>query len=134
MKAIQFYQRASDFDRTNALIDRALWRCCTALVTASIALSTSESSTSTSSSSSNQEGREQSFKYLFLIPRNLKLYPVAPRDARVAGEINNFEADFIDLRHYPESNYQNSEKPKAIVPDLGNVCEISFSCLFTLII
>ena len=132
MKAIQFYQRASDFDRTNALIDRALWRCCTALVTTSIALSTSESSTS--SSSSNQEGGEQSLKYLLLIPRNLKLFPVAPRDAHVAGEINNFKTDFIDLRHYPESNYQNSEKSDAFVPDLGNVCGIFFSCLFISII
>ena len=133
MKAIQFYQRASDFNRTNALIDRALWRCCTALVTTSIGLSASDSMES-SSSSSNPENNELYLKYLFLIPRNLKLHPVAVRDARVAGETYNAQADFIDLRHYPESNSQNSEISKAVTPDLGNLCEILFSSLYSLII
>ena len=135
MKAIQFYQRASDFNRTNALIDRALWRCCTALVTTSIALSASDSmESSSSSSSSNPENNELYRKYLFLIPRNLKLHPVAVRDARVAGEIYNAQADFIDLRHYPESNSQNSEISKAVTPDLGNLRGILFFYLYSLII
>ena len=59
---------------------------------------------------------------------------MAVRDARVAGEIYNAQADFIDLRHYPESNSQNSETSKAVTPDLGNLCGILFSPLYSLIV
>lgn len=106
MKAMQFYQRAGDYDRTNALIDRALWRCCTALINASVALSSADSVES-SSSSSLQKNKKQSSKYLFLIPRNLKLYPVRVRDAILLGEKSTCShADHMDLRHYPESSHQ----------------------------
>ena len=105
VKALQFYQRAGDSDRTYALLDRTLWRCCTALVEASQALNRHPSSGISSSSSVNSvrgvdEGRMTS-RYLYLIPRNLKIHPVRPRGASVWGVSGT--SDHWDLRHYVES-------------------------------
>lgn len=94
MKALRFYQLAQDWDRTNALLDRTLWRCITALINVSAAL------TSYESSSAGPTG-DADARFLYLIPRHLRVLPVYPRGAALTGE--NAPADYWDLRHYPES-------------------------------
>lgn len=100
MKALRFYQLAQDWDRTNALLDRALWRCITALINVSAALTAHESSSATPAGGSEA-------RFFFLIPRNLRVHPVYPRGAVLTGE--STLADYWDLRHYPESR----SKPRA---------------------
>jgi hypothetical protein len=89
IKAMRFYQLAGDVDRSIALLDRALWRCCSAVVNASDALRTSPSS------SLENEG------LLYLLPKGLQMNLVKPRGPVVRGD--DSLADFWDLRYYIEA-------------------------------
>ena len=96
VKAVRFYQLAGDVNRTAAIIDRALWRCCTALVRMSTVLTVHQSNNSYNNSSSSSVA-----EFLFLIPRGLRMHPVHPSGPSVTGQTTL--ADYWDLRHYSES-------------------------------
>jgi hypothetical protein len=103
IKALRFYQLAQDWHRTNALLDRALWRCITALINVSAAL------TSYESSSTDPTGDADN-RFFYLIPRHLRVLPVYPRGAVLTGE--STLADYWDLRHYPESRSRHRVTPE----------------------
>lgn len=103
MKALRFYQLAQDWDRTNALLDRTLWRCITALINVSAALTSYETSSAGPTGDANA-------RFFFLIPRGLKVLPVYPRGAVLTGE--SVLADYWDLRHYPESRSRSRATPE----------------------
>jgi hypothetical protein len=93
VKAMTFFQEAGDTMRSEALLDRALWRCCTATVNLSQALTYSDA----------RDGADASVGKLELLPsfpRNLRLRPMKPRGAAVRGDVTS--GNFMDLRHYEE--------------------------------
>lgn len=95
VKAVRFYQLAGDVNRTAAILDRALWRCSTALVRMSTVLTVHQSNNNNNSSSSSV------VDFLFLIPKGLRMHPVHPGGPSVTGQ--TIIADYWDLRHYSES-------------------------------
>ena len=97
VKAVRFYQLAGDNNRTAAILDRALWRCSTALVRMSNVLTDHHNSLSNINSSNN----DSMVEFLFLIPRGLRMLPVHPNGPAVTGQ--SIEADYWDTRHYVES-------------------------------
>ena len=98
VKAVRFYQLAGDIDRTAAILDRALWRCCTALVRMSTVLTVHYSNSNSNKNSSSSSGIVD---FLFLIPKGLRMHPVHPSGPSVTGQTTL--ADYWDLRHYSES-------------------------------
>jgi hypothetical protein len=123
VKALRFYQLAQDWDRTNALLDRTLWRCITALINVSAAL------TSYESSSAGPTG-DADYRFFFLIPRHLRVRPVYPRGAVLTGE--STLADYWDLRHYPESRSRTRATPeghgRSLVGDTTALGESALCC------
>ena len=97
VKAVRFYQLAGDVNRTAAILDRALWRCSTALVRMSNVLTHHHNAHSNMHDDSNNSVVD----FLFLIPRGLKTLPVHPNGPAVTGE--SILADYWDMRHYTES-------------------------------
>ena len=110
-KAVRFYQLAGDLDRTNALVDRTLWRCSSALVTVSQILSAHEKTIPFLS------GVGAGTRYLPLIPRGLRMRPVYPRGPVLTGD--STLADFTDLRHYPETHSGGNQEPPSGISPLG---------------
>lgn len=98
MKAVRFYQLAGDVNRTAAILDRALWRCSTALVRMSNVLTHHHNA---HSNMHNDNNNNSVVDFLFLIPRGLKTLPVHPNGPAVTGE--SILADYWDMRHYTES-------------------------------
>jgi hypothetical protein len=96
VKAVRFYQLAGDINRTAAILDRALWRCSTALVRMSTVLTVHHINNDNNNSSSSSVA-----DFLFLIPRGLRMHPVHPSGPSVTGQTTL--ADYWDLRHYSES-------------------------------
>ena len=128
VKALKLFQCAGDYDRTCVLLDRAMWRCCTALVNTSYALSSNQADLGSNSRSADlgsnsrqmdlgsssrqvdqEDEKKMSSRLLFLIPRNLKMYPVYPRGAVVLGEETEIECGLshIDMRHYVEAGCES---------------------------
>lgn len=97
VKAVRFYQLAGDVNRTAAILDRALWRCSTALVRMSDVLTHHNNAHSNVHNGNNNNVVD----FLFLIPRGLKMLPVHPTGPAVTGE--SILADYWDMRHYTES-------------------------------
>jgi hypothetical protein len=80
---------------------RALWRCCSAVVNASQTMGDQDLKQNASSSS---HPSYPGLDCLFLIPRNLKIYPTKFRGAAVRTKNGvSTAAEFADLRHYVEA-------------------------------
>ena len=111
VKAVRFYQLAGDNSRIAALLDRALWRCSTALVRMSNVLTHHHNAHSNMHDDSNNSVVD----FLFLIPRGLKTLPVHPNGPAVTGE--SILADYWDMRHYTES------QPAVSLKDLPGILQ-----------
>ena len=97
VKAVRFYQLAGDINRTAAILDRALWRCSTALVRMSTVLTVHHSKNNYNDNSSSSGVVD----FLYFIPRGLRMHPVHPSGPSVTGQTTL--ADYWDMRHYSES-------------------------------
>jgi hypothetical protein len=104
VKALKFFQLAGDVDRSRAILDRALWRCCEAVIVASQALAAAatavnrdDNTGSTAATLSNIDS------VLPLLPRGLTLHAYTPRAPYMRGR-TPFSA-FQDLNHYPEADF-----------------------------
>jgi hypothetical protein len=91
VKALRFYQLAGDRQRSEAVLDRALWRLSTAVVRASQAL--------------EREPRAGESAAVWvgvfpLLPRGLRMHPMRPRGPCRRGDYTT--ADYWDLKHYIE--------------------------------
>ena len=96
VKALRFFQLGDDLQRSHALLDRALWRLCTAVIQASQSL---EKETQTSPMVAESA---TVWKNIFpSLPRGLRLLPMKPRGPSRRGD--SVVADYSDLRHYVES-------------------------------
>jgi hypothetical protein len=109
VKAVRFYQLAGDINRTAAILDRALWRCSTALVRMSTVL-TVHNSNSNSNNNDNSSSSSGVVDFLILIPKGLRMHPVHPSGPSVTGQ--TILADYWDLSHYSES------QPAVLLKDL----------------
>ena len=106
VKALRFFQLGGDLQRSNALMDRALWRLCTAVIQASQSLER-EAQTSPMVAESATV-----WKNIFpSLPRGLRLLPMKPRGPSRRGD--NTVADYWDLRHYVESVSAETNSPNA---------------------
>jgi len=96
VKALRFFQLGDDLQRSNALLDRALWRLCTAVIQASKSLEKEEQTSPMIAESATV------WKNIFpSLPRGLRLLPMKPRGPSRRGD--SVVADYWDLRHYVES-------------------------------
>jgi hypothetical protein len=102
VKALRFFQLAGDQQRSEALLDRALWRLSTAVVRASQAL---EREPRAGESAAVWAG------VFPLLPRGLQMHPMRPRGPCRRGDYTT--ADYWDLNHYIE--YHDDAPSNAVV-------------------